>query len=327
MLTGTGIHGLKGIPLKRNNIIRPLRETNIEDIYAYLKENEFLFREDKSNSDNKYRRNYLRNIIIPELEKEFPNFNDSIEALSQQAENTEMLLDNFINETYGLIFNNSCLDISNIINNPILFKHIIAKILRESFNMYVNSGMLEDLYLKAKNSHNNSEQYQNEFLIIKKIVKDNTEYLNFIIKPDQSENIKKNYSYTLSLNSNTSIFIPEIKKTLGIAEADYNEFINSNNKGALFFSCDEIDKNSTFIIRNFLQGDKIKLKFGTKKVSDLFCDNKIPHEDRKIIPIIEFNSKIIAVFSSLSNNCNNYVSAENLVKKESTNIVSIKIYV
>ena len=251
-------------------------------------------------------------MLIPELGKEFPNLSASIDLLSEQAQNTEMLLDDFVKKTYGNVFNNSMLDTSDIINNAALFKHVIAKILRENFKMYVNSGMLEDMFLKAKNSQNNSQVYENDFLVISKAVRDNTEYLKFSVGAKLI-----NYAYTLNLGE--SMLIPEINKIIELSKVSYNDFVNSD-KQTLFFACPQ---NAAFTIRNFTQGDKIKLKFGTKKISDLFCDNKIPREDRAMIPLIEFNSKIIAVFAAPANN--NYVAAENLVDKNSACIVAVRI--
>jgi tRNA(Ile)-lysidine synthase len=67
IIRGTGIKGLKGIPLQNGSIIRPLLFAAKTDLIKYLSTHDFAYREDASNSENKYTRNNLRNSIIPQL--------------------------------------------------------------------------------------------------------------------------------------------------------------------------------------------------------------------------------------------------------------------
>jgi len=75
---GSGINGLKGILPKQHHIIRPLLFAAKEDILSFAKENDLTFREDSSNSSNKYTRNYFRNQLIPGLEKVFPQVKENL---------------------------------------------------------------------------------------------------------------------------------------------------------------------------------------------------------------------------------------------------------
>ena len=57
------------------------------------------------------------------------------------------------------------------------------------------------------------------------------------------------------------------------------------------------DDDFPLLIRNYKSTDKIILKNGTKKISRLFIDKKIPLLERKSIPIIENkNHEIIFVY-------------------------------
>lgn len=78
LLRGSGLHGLRGMLPKRGKIIRPLLEVGKEDILRYLQERGLDYVTDSSNSDNSFKRNRLRNKVIPELEKLFPGANESI---------------------------------------------------------------------------------------------------------------------------------------------------------------------------------------------------------------------------------------------------------
>lgn len=101
LLRGSGISGLKGIEPKKNNIIRPLIEIDRDEIEEYCYKNNLTPCIDKSNFENIYNRNKVRNIVIPYIEKEFnPNIVQTLVRLSDLA--TEE--DEFINKITDRIY-------------------------------------------------------------------------------------------------------------------------------------------------------------------------------------------------------------------------------
>lgn len=85
IIRGTGMSGLKGIKPKRDNIfIKPLIKISRSEIEEYCMQNNLNPRHDKTNDENIYTRNKVRNILIPLIEKEFnPNIIDAIDRLSR----------------------------------------------------------------------------------------------------------------------------------------------------------------------------------------------------------------------------------------------------
>lgn len=81
-------HGLKGIKAKRDKIyIKPLIESSRDEIEEYCKQNNLNPRHDKTNDENIYSRNKVRNILIPLIKNEFnPNIIDTIDRMSSLAE-------------------------------------------------------------------------------------------------------------------------------------------------------------------------------------------------------------------------------------------------
>ncbi len=101
MLRGSGIDGLKGIEPKRDNIIRPLIECERAEIEKYCEENELYPRIDKTNFENIYNRNKIRNIVIPYIQKEFnPNIIKTIDRLSAIVVEEEEYLDKQTKKIY-----------------------------------------------------------------------------------------------------------------------------------------------------------------------------------------------------------------------------------
>ena len=87
LLRGSGLSGLKGIePIRDNKYIRPLIECERQEIEQYCEKNQLNPRIDKTNFENEYTRNKIRNIVIPYIEKEFnPNILQTLSRLSDVA--------------------------------------------------------------------------------------------------------------------------------------------------------------------------------------------------------------------------------------------------
>ena len=102
LLRGSGTAGLKGIsPIRDNKYIKPLIQISREEIEAYCEKQSLNPRYDKTNSENIYTRNKVRNILIPLIKKEFnPNIIDTIDRLSSLAKKENEYLEKTTNEKY-----------------------------------------------------------------------------------------------------------------------------------------------------------------------------------------------------------------------------------
>ena len=102
MLRGSGIAGLKGIePIKNNKYIRPLIECERFEIEQYCKENNIDARIDRTNFENIYTRNKVRNVVIPYIEQEFnPNIIQTLDRLSELVKEEDEYLENIVKIKY-----------------------------------------------------------------------------------------------------------------------------------------------------------------------------------------------------------------------------------
>ena len=79
LLRGTGLSGLSGMKFKNEKIVRPLLDVSKKDILKYLREKKLKYRVDKTNKEDVFLRNKIRNKLIPYLEKDFnPNIRKTI---------------------------------------------------------------------------------------------------------------------------------------------------------------------------------------------------------------------------------------------------------
>ena len=107
VLRGSGISGLKGIEAKKDNkYIRPLIECERCNIEEYCKEKNLEPRIDKTNFENIYTRNKIRNIVIPYIKEEFnSNVIDTLIRLSDLIKQE----DEYLNFQVKKIYNEICL--------------------------------------------------------------------------------------------------------------------------------------------------------------------------------------------------------------------------
>ena len=69
---GAGIGGLKGIPRKtEDGIVHPILDTWKGEILDYLKKRKIPYRIDRSNTDTRFERNWVRHVLVPLLEKRY----------------------------------------------------------------------------------------------------------------------------------------------------------------------------------------------------------------------------------------------------------------
>ena len=103
IIRGSGSLGLKGIESKRDEkYIRPLIEIQRSEIEEYCRINKLDPKHDKSNDDNTYTRNRVRNVLIPFLKENFnPNIINGINKLSIIMTEEQNYLEKIVNNIYN----------------------------------------------------------------------------------------------------------------------------------------------------------------------------------------------------------------------------------
>lgn len=134
IIRGSGLSGLKGItPLRDNIYIRPLIEANRDEIEEYCKKNNLDPRIDKTNFENIYTRNKIRNILIPCIKKEFnPNIIEVLNRLSKISREENEYFEKITKKIYKEILISEenkkqiILDLKKFNDNDIVIKNRIV---------------------------------------------------------------------------------------------------------------------------------------------------------------------------------------------------------
>jgi tRNA(Ile)-lysidine synthase len=97
LIKGAGLKGLSGIPVRRNNIIRPLLSVSKAEILSYNNQKMFAYRTDSSNLESNYQRNYLRNEVVSLIKSKInPQVDSAILKTSEIVKNFSSFLEEYI---------------------------------------------------------------------------------------------------------------------------------------------------------------------------------------------------------------------------------------
>lgn len=102
IIRGSSTSGLKGIePIRENKFIRPLIECSREEIEQYCETQNLDAKIDKSNLENIYTRNKVRNMLLPYIKENFnPNIISSLNRLSELATMENEFIQKRVEELY-----------------------------------------------------------------------------------------------------------------------------------------------------------------------------------------------------------------------------------
>ena len=87
---------MSSIPEQRSlgdgKLIRPFLKISKSDLLLRAKKEKLKFIDDPSNKDNSFDRNYLRNIVLPRIEKRWPSYRKNLNQLTLNLKESSILI-------------------------------------------------------------------------------------------------------------------------------------------------------------------------------------------------------------------------------------------
>jgi tRNA(Ile)-lysidine synthase len=150
LFRGTSLLGLKGIRAMHGQIIRPLLLFRKTDILGYLHEKQIPFRNDASNFETDYDRNFIRNRVIPLIEERFRHkLLPSLQRLSEQAGELEEFLEGYFErlmvECPGLSLRDGSLNADRLRKLTVFEQKEIFKRALQEYGEATDAAMLQRL--------------------------------------------------------------------------------------------------------------------------------------------------------------------------------------
>ena len=101
---GKKVSVFSGMNVVNDIIVKPLLFNEKNDIINYAKQNNVIWREDRSNVQNKYLRNYIRNILIPCFRKINNNYKSNFIDLLFKAQKRKFLKELYFKKELSKVF-------------------------------------------------------------------------------------------------------------------------------------------------------------------------------------------------------------------------------
>ena len=153
-------------------IIRPLLPVSAAEIYEYLNTHRIAWREDSTNKDSTYTRNFIRNELLPLARTRLPMIDSALSALGEVATDSFELLEELVSASFpGLVekrMDDVYIDVRRIINNRPAFNHVVGSALRKNFNHHVNRSLLNEIYSKFGTVKSNAFLFENNSIKVEK---------------------------------------------------------------------------------------------------------------------------------------------------------------
>ena len=278
IIRGTALSGLCGIPPLRDDLVaRPLLCCEKKELIAYCNEEKIAYFTDKTNGENIYRRNVVRNVIIPELEKENPAIKKSLNRLSAAAATDERFISDEAKKALKEVsFSDGKAEMPLSFGEN-LSKAVLTRVIRSAFftvtEKDLSFDMTEELYSLFTEKQTSAKTELFGFTVTRK-------YSSVeIAKPDGDA------PQVLQINAKINTEIPFFNGIVKIVEKEDGEKKNGN--------CVFLENTENLLLRNRQQGDVFKIKNGTKPLRRIFIDKKIPSDIRGKLPVLVQNGEII----------------------------------
>lgn len=267
--------------------LKPLLDTSKQALYQYAKEHQVYYFEDDSNTSNDYTRNRFRHNIMPELERENPQFLDKVSQYSQMLfEASDFIKQNAVN--YITSHTKIHMDTFKALH-PIIQKEVVSLLLKD-FDIEQTNQKINGLVTFLLNAGPNQSYQLNEQYVFQKnykhaFIKTKNEPVSFNVKLDiDAFNVLPNMGYITFLNS---------------------QFNSSNYEINLCYNKIALP----LWARTRKNGDTLVFSYGKKKLKDFYIDKKIPkHLRDSDIIITDNDGQILAVlgryYNQLASNTN-----------------------
>tara|TARA_B100001778_G_C18569621_1_gene621905 strand:+ start:208 stop:1500 length:1293 start_codon:yes stop_codon:yes gene_type:complete len=290
---GSGLKGIIGIPSNNNNLLRPLLIFSKDKILDYAKKNKIKWREDSSNKENKYLRNFIRNKIIKDWIKYDPElinkFSNTLKNLNSTHEAFKVIIKKFKKDYF--VENGNCyyISIKELTKlNPIDF-YLFQ--LFEAYG-YSNTKDLSNLINSQSGKYLLSKSHRltkgREVLILSKIKN--------LSKDEFYWNLKKSFNIPIEL-----------------------KIVKNNNFDNKTISLNKNDLKLPLIVRKWKIGDFFYPKGmkGKKKISKYFKDEKFDINQKENQWLLCSGDNILWVIGKRADR-------RFLAKKQSPNIINIE---
>lgn len=273
LLRGTGLKGLAGMQRNNGRIWRPLLNVTRAQVLEYLDSIGQDYVTDSTNAENDYRRNRVRNLVLPVIGQQFPHAHQRILDTMSNLRDDHDLLTSLVKQV---------LPDERHIDNALLCSYPNASTLlyHRIRHLGFNRDQCEQAVLAVQQGHSGRQFVANRYAMHVNRQSLDIEPMQdgspITIPIDLLSDIQS--PVHVSVSHNNAPFTPMM------CDGKFKVAFNTN-----LLDCQHI------VLRHWQKGDRIKPfgMNGSKLVSDMFVDLKLDHCDKRDIWLLEADGNIL----------------------------------
>ncbi|GAB3643324.1 tRNA lysidine(34) synthetase TilS [Spirosoma arcticum] len=286
---GTGLAGLHGIAARQGNVIRPVLFATRDQLAAHAETHSLTYREDRSNADDKYARNRIRHHVVPILTSLNPGLWQSLPRTVERLRAAEMLVWAELNRSWQSIAEpygaGLFLPADTLLAQPELAFRLAEWLKSYGFTSDQTGQMVESLsretgQLFRSTTHQvTHDRLPNGTtgLLLESLPARSDYEITLTEWPDAPVNVAGHFTLTIALFGKPTDFRPSTDPNMACLDADRLTL--------------------PVTIRPWRQGDRFRPLGlnGTKLVSDLLNDLKLPRPERDRTAVLLSGDQIVWV--------------------------------
>ncbi len=247
---------LRGMPEKRGRVVRPLLSTARADLLAYLDSIQQPYLTDPTNQDTTRTRAWLRHEVLPLLASRYPHVTRTLAGLAELQRDQEA---HFARESERFVEGSSVPVASLQQVDAALQRQIIARLMARS-HLQASTAHIEAVRRALPQAHPQRVALPKGYLA-------RVAYGRLELVPSPSDNP-------------VSARVDPVDKPVDVPPE---------------IDPEKLEPFPDLVTRTREPGDRIRLAGGTKKLSDLLIDRKIPREDRAVLRVLASGSEVLWV--------------------------------
>lgn len=292
LLRGSGLSGLAGMRFKRREknveLIRPCLRINKTDLVEACNTQGFPYVNDESNTNRKYTRNAIRLDVLPFLGQFNGQITPSLNRLAEIVGDEDEFMGQGARDAYSCLVQKNggrqTFELPSFLKLHVALQRRLIKLILNYLPLdsdFVDFTRIETI--RRKVTENDSTTWSLDlgqtFVCTREY-----DYISFGVRNEVQD---QSYEYRLERWSGVcELSLMEINRQLRLFPLSPKDYLAPESADVAAFDADELIM--PLVVRSRLPGDTMKVMGlnGSKKVKNIFIDEKVPPSVRPRIPVV-----------------------------------------
>lgn len=279
LLRGSGIAGVAAMRWINGYIVRPMLNVSRDEIEMYLKDKSLGYVVDSTNAECEFKRNKLRNEVLPVLQKAFPGADDMLMKSLQHLKENRTIYQSAIGEAIEEYTHDNVINLSGILDEY----HSPSTLLFEILSPYGFNANQVGWMIDAQNE-SGKLFYSSQWVAV--VNRGDIELLPI----EKYDNSSEEYVVDLSADVSSPI-------ALQVEAISPEEFHPQKDENVIYLDAKVLEGDPRIVLRHWREGDRLAPfgMNGTKKLSDIFSDAKLSLIEKSKVWILDRNGEVLWV--------------------------------